>query len=219
MQHYFNIDARTTPENTKSGTTSEQFGSKGNRITTEDGLPTLRPCPVSDLFELLQCDNEVHVMDHIAMFLTRGRQQTRGVEPAIARWQGAPAAWPRNIPSSAGQVCGHRIFTNRPQSTGIALVVARLGHWQVDKGTVNAGKRVNGTIALLYFLVKQGCAISMERGKAARRAAARLPSPLLKVWLEGLNVPPSPLQILKSPTRKPIPSVCVGQRAAAARNH
>ena len=56
-------------------------------------------------------------------------------------------------------VTGHRILTNRPNSTGIALEVAQLDHWQVDKDAVIAGKRVNGTIAPFVLPREAGWAI------------------------------------------------------------
>ena len=133
---------RTAAASTKGGTSSEQFGSKGSRGTTENGLPSLRPCPERELFEVLKSDNEVYVIDHIAMFLEEGTNK-----------QGM-----LNQPSPDGRVVlllgpdgsvvtGHRIFTDRPNSTGMVLEVAQLDHWQVDKDAVNAGKRVDGTIA------------------------------------------------------------------------
>ena len=112
-------------------------------------------------------------------------------------------------------VTGHRIFTDRPNSTGMVLEVAQLDHWHVDKDAVVAEKRVDGTIAPFVLSTLRN---STKREKAARRAAARLASPSLKVWLEGLNVLPFGSQILKSPTREPIPSGFIGQQAAAARS-
>ena len=147
-------------------------------------------------------DNEVHVIDHIAMFLAEGiNKQGMLNQPSpdgrVVLVLG-PGTFHRQPDRSV--VTGHRIFTNRPNSTGMVLEVAQLDHWHVDKDAVVAEKRVDGT-RLSSFLVKQGWAISTEREKAATRAAARLASPSPKVWLQGLNLPSSKSQMLKSPTR------------------
>ena len=99
---------------------------------------------------MLKSDNEVYVMDHTAMFLAEGINKERMLNQPSPGWQGGPAAWPRGHSirqPDRSVVTWHRIFTDRPNSTGMVLEVAQLDHWQVDKDAVNAGKRVDGTIA------------------------------------------------------------------------
>ena len=166
--HFSHGGDRTTPVSTKGGTGNKQLTSRSGTSTRENGLLSLRPSPECDLFELLMSDKGVCVIDHIAMFLTEGTNKTRDVEPAIAGWQGGPVAWCGGTPKSAGQ--------------------AQLGTRHIDKDTVDAGKRVEGSITP-FVLPREVRLGNFHRagGNAARRAAARLASPSLEVRLKGLN--------------------------------
>ena len=68
---------------------------------------------------------------------------------------------------------------------------------------------------LSSFLVKLSWPISTEQGKAARKAAALLASPALKVWFLALSAPSSGSQMLKSPVKKTRPSGYAGHHSAA----
>ena len=216
----FNSGTRTAPVSTEGGTSSEQFGSKGNRGTTENGLPSLRSCPERDLFEVLKSDNEVYVIDHIAMFLAEGtNKQGMLHQPSpssrIFLLLG-PGTFHRQPDRSV--VTGHTMFTNRPNSTGMALEMAQLDHWQVDKDAVNAGKRVDGTMAPFVLPREAGLGNFNRAGEGGKEGSSAAGVTIAEGLAARVERPPSGSQILKSPTREPIPSGYVGQRAAAARS-
>ena len=217
LASHFYSGTRTAAVSTKGGTSSEQFGSKGNRGTTENGLPSLRPCPERDLFEVLKSDNEVYVIDHIAMFLAEGTNKQGMLNQPSP--DGSPDAWPRDIPSSAGQVVtGHTIFTNRPNCVGMALAGAQLGHWQVDKDAVNAGKRVDGTIAPFVLPREAGLGNfnrAGESGKEGSSAAGVTIAEGLAARVESYLIQIANVEVANE---EPIPSGYVGQWAAAARS-
>ena len=180
-RHFSHGGDRTTPVSTKSGTGNKQLTSRSGWSARENGLP--RPSPECNLFELLKSDKGVCVIDHIAMILTKGTNE-RGMlnQPSpdgrVVLLLGAGAL--RSQPGKYA-VAGHRIFTSGPNSMRTAPEVAQLGTRQIDKDTVDAGKRVEGSITP-FVLPRERRLGNFHRagGKEARRAAARLVSPSLE---------------------------------------
>ena len=123
---------------------------------------------------MLKSDNEVYVIDHIAMFLAEGTNKQRMLNQPSPDGRVVlvlgPGTFHRQPDRSV--VTGHRIFTNGPNSTGTARAVAQLGHWQVEKDTVNAGKRVDGTIAPFVLPREAGLGIFKRAGEGAEEGSS-----------------------------------------------
>ena len=131
--------SQTISVRTQGSTRHKQLGSKGGRSLGKDGLPSLGACPEGNLFELVQRDRGIFVIDHVLVRFIESSDEQRvlrmpspGDRVILLFHAGA-----HDCESHRNEVTGLGSVANGPNSVGMALEVTQFCHRKIDENAIN----------------------------------------------------------------------------------